>query len=124
MLLSIRQLGWRPLRDALDYLLWSPREFNTVADHAVNVTLDCQESWTKVEDLAALSGESLRLCVDGGLCRKGDAAAGLTLFSVTSDGRYKLRARKGVLLGKLVSAFQAEAIALECALEWFLELLA
>ena len=49
--------------------------------------------------------------------RKGDAAAGLALF-LFEGGSYILLARSGLTLGGLSSAFLAEAMALEWALEW------
>ena len=82
-ILKLHHLGWRPMQDALDCVLWSPREFNTVADHAVNVTLDSHQSWACSDNarlqVAFGSDCFLRLCVDGGLRGNGEAAAGLAL---------------------------------------------
>ena len=98
MLLRIRERGWRPLQDTLDYVLWCPRSYNVVADHAVNVTLDEEKSWTKLENVHLPEDAQLRLCVDGGLRRKGDAAAGMAVF-LFEGGRYTLVARGGLFLG-------------------------
>ena len=32
--------GWLPIRDNLALVIWSPREYNLVGDHAVNACLD------------------------------------------------------------------------------------
>ena len=102
-------------------MLWSPREYNCVADHAVNVTLDSQTSWSRMEELQIHTGACLRLCVTGGVRENGDAAVGLALYQSEPEGQYKMLARRGLFLGKLESAFVAEATALEWAFGWIME---
>ena len=108
----------------LEPIDWRPREFNTAADHAVNVTLDSGASWESIDeallDNALRSRSSLRLCVDGGLRRSGLAGAGFALFAYTGEGGdlYQLLGRQGLHLLDVGSAFEAEALALEWALEW------
>ena len=68
------------------------------------------------------SKSKFRLCIDGGLRQSGDAAAGFALLTQSSQSStYEVLARKGCLLQSAVSAFAAEAIATELALEWLLE---
>ena len=105
-------LGRLPLRDAQDFIIWGPREYNTVADHAANATMDAQQSWTRCNMPALadalLLGQNLRLCLDGGRRSSEQAALGLALYSVTgiSSGRatYTLIARWGHLLHRVDSA--------------------
>ena len=124
-------LGRLPLRDAQDFIIWAPREYNAVADHAANATMDAQESWTRCNMPALadalLLGQNLRLCLDGGRRSSEQAALGLALYSVTgiSNGRatYTVIARRGHLLHRVDSAFVAEAVALEWGLQYLIELL-
>ena len=121
---------WRPLHDNMDLVIWTPREYNTVADHCCNVPLDAKRSWSKVQSEllahALLSEQCLRLCVDGGRRSQKDGAIGMALYSVTFsyDGNavYTLLARMGKLLASIDSAFVAEAAALEWALQYLVEL--
>ena len=113
-----------------DFILWSPRELNTVADHAVNASLDQRRSWSSPEETNlqrdTLKGANFRLCVDGGL-RSGHAGAmGMALYVATKvpggPFQYEVVLRKGELLQGCSSAFQAEAMGLEWALNCFLGL--
>ncbi len=77
------------MRDTLDPVFWSPREFNGVADHAVNATMDMQKSWERVDqsrlEQASASKCNLRLCIGGGLRSSRVAAIGLALYEATQD---------------------------------------
>ena len=111
-----------PLHDSLDYVVWAPREFNTVADHAVNVALDTGGSCKWVEESVSKNDwpqGRFRLCVDGGLRDNGQAAAGLALFLFQSDGTYGPLRREGKILTGVGSSFEAEVLALEWAIEVF-----
>ena len=127
---TLYNFGLRPVHDSTDLIIWSPREFNTVADHAVNAALDSKSTWTRCdEDLLAdalLDGKSLRLCLDGGRRCETRAAIGLALYSVECSGSgiatYTLLARRGRLLQSVLSAFLAEAVALEWGLQYLVEL--
>ena len=48
-LLHLSSLSWEPQNDASDMIVWSPRSFIAVADHAVNATLDEQQDWWRVD---------------------------------------------------------------------------
>ncbi len=136
LLLRLRSLSWKPLHSALDFVIWAPREFNSVADHAVNATLDTGESWSrKHESLhSALKRERtcMKLCVDGGLRRNGStpaiAAAGFALFEARwkddASIEYQTLAREGNWLEGVESSFHAEAVALELGLSYLLSWLA
>eukprot|EP00973_Karenia_brevis_P039719 5482720-Karenia_brevis.AAC.1 len=67
--LQLHCLGWRPLTNYLEYVIWSPHELNTVADHAINATMDCGRDWEQtsphMRDIVA-ANMNLRLCIDGG----------------------------------------------------------
>ena len=129
-LFSLYTYGLRPLGAKEDLVIWTPREYNTVADHAVNCALDLETSWSRSDnDLLAqamLSGRSLRLSVDGGKRSATQAAIGLALFSVEivtgGVAKYTLLARSGKLLSGVSSAFLAEAMALEWGLQYMVEL--
>ena len=124
-------MGWLPLQNCLDMVMWAPREFNTVADHCCNASMDLQTSWTASlnEELAdaLLSDHCLRLCVDGGRRCRTEGAMGLALFSATAmeagPAKNTLLTRKGQLLCDIDSAFLAEAAALEWSLQYLVELL-
>ena len=45
-LLKLYSMGFRPVCDSQEFVLWSPREYNTVAGHACNATMDSgRSSW-------------------------------------------------------------------------------
>ena len=54
---SLYSNGLSPLHDNLDLVLWSPREYNAVADHCCNVAMDTQTSFQDVhtEPLACVA---------------------------------------------------------------------
>ena len=119
------------MQDCFDLVMWAPREYNTVADHCCNASLDLKKSWTACDNTALadafLYDECLRLCVDGGRRSRSEGALGLALFSATgmevAPVKYTLLERKGQLLSSVESAFEAEAIALEWALQYLLQLM-
>ena len=130
-LLRLHALHWNPMKCSCDFVVWSPREYNVVADHAANAAMDEERDFS-VECLEAI-GEALaqkmnlRLCVDGGRRSETQGALGFALFTaqLTESGCYKytVLARKGKLLNKVSSAFVAETVALEWALDYLLGLL-
>ena len=130
-LLYLYAHGLRPLHDAADMVIWAPREFNAVADHAVNCALDEGCSFSRCDNTALaqalLAGANLRLSVDGGRRSATQAAIGIALFAATPTdsgvATYRLLARSGKLLGNVSSAFLSEAIALEWGLQYLIELL-
>ncbi len=86
-ILALSHLGLQPLLDFMDLLLWSPRRFNPVADHAANASMDSNISWFRVDgDLLSkevANSSNLRLCIDGGRRSDTCAALGLALYAAT-----------------------------------------
>ena len=129
MLLNLGHAGWKPLSDTHDFVEWAPREYNVVADHAANATMDCGIDW-KIENSqgiaeAKATGERFRICSDGGRRSGSLAAAGVAIYSVdVVDGcaRCTELVRAGKQVQSIESAFLAEAVSLEWALDLFLEL--
>ena len=74
-----------------------------------------------------MSGANLLLSVDGGLRSGKKAAAGFALHSYTRGHckafERRMLLRRGIVLDAVESAFMAEALALEAALDVLLELL-
>ena len=131
MLFSLAHCGWAPLRDELAFVLWSPREYNTVADHAVNASFDEGRSWEagSRSDMqqAIRQHANLRICVDGGMRGNGTAAVGMVVYVARQDKdaqwQYEQIVRRGQLVGTASSAFGAETVALEWALEYLVKFL-
>eukprot|EP00973_Karenia_brevis_P050734 7047775-Karenia_brevis.AAC.1 len=115
------QRGWKPRLNTVGFLEWDPREYNCYADHAANVALDCGKDWAVKTEQAPESMQAnswnLRLCCDGARRGDGQSAAGLALFCYTGSSRVLL-CRAGAVLNNLTSAFIAELLALEWALDW------
>ena len=110
--------------------IWSPREFNAVADHLVNAALDTQSDWCHIDDVAIqqhlLSRGSFRICVDGGVRKRAlssdqrCAAMGGALFAVNmGETPMVLVASAAQTIESVASAFQAEAMALDWLLSIF-----
>ena len=123
-LLRLHSMGWKPMHDGLEFVLWAPRKYNPIADHGCNVSMDHQKDF-RTKNAASLQDAleqryNLRLCVDGGLRASGEAAFAFALFSAVlgEDGAYAytLLWREAVLLGGVRSSFTAEAVALETSL--------
>ena len=120
---------WLPIQNLADYIIWAPREYNTVADHAANATMDLKASWSIVNDVlleqALADNANLRLCVDGGRRNQHLASIGMALYAARCDHDgifyYELLVRQGHLLSEVESAFVAEALGLEWALEYLLK---
>ena len=105
-LLRLHSLQVKPLTDQSDLVLWSPREFNTIADHAANAAMDERRDWEVFDEghiATALQGNcNLRLCVDGGRRSAAEGALGFALYSADLGDcgtyTYTLLARRGQLL--------------------------
>jgi hypothetical protein len=126
MLASLHSCGFKPINDISDFVVWSPREFNTVADHSVNATMDTgKSSWgrgnTRALTEALQNRMNLRVCIDGGKRSASLGAIGFAMFQASGSApdrsSYKLLLRGGKLLESVPSAFLAEAMAFEWALE-------
>jgi hypothetical protein len=119
------------LTDLTDFVVWSPREFNTVADHSANAAMDQHQDFVvehTCQIQAALKNKSnLRLCVDGGRRSEFEGALGFALYSASIDESgtysYTVLARQEKQLHRISSAFVAEAMALDWSLEYLVGLL-
>ena len=113
----------RPRTDIVSFIEWDPRELNTLADSAANQALDTGSDWSfthQTELARALTdGRTFRVCFDGAMRKHGDAAAGLAVMAYYDNGDRDLLLRAGKKLGKLNSAFLAETLACEWALDTF-----
>ena len=91
--------------------------------------MDLKASWSIVNDVlleqALADNANLRLCVDGGRRNQHLASIGMALYAARCDHDgmfyYELLVRQGHLLSEVESAFVAEALGLEWALEYLLK---
>ena len=130
-ILTLHIHGFRPISVTQDFVIWSPREFNSVADHAVNATMDeNRPSWGRgrTSDLKRAIQEkaSLRVCIDGGRRSSSLGALGFAVYAMNSHAdaatKYRVVLRGGKLLEQVASAFLAEALAIEWTLECLVRL--
>ena len=121
-LFDVSMSGWRPKRDIDPILIWSPREYNTPADHLVNAAMDTGTDWSWINQgvLRAAKVGTVRLCVDGGLRKRhhGEHRGGLgcAAFLRFPNGSYEPFFLAGTVMHGATSAFHTEASALEWAL--------
>ena len=90
-------------------------------DHAANCALDSQTGWER-KDLDALWQSSkthanIRICLDGPRRKNGQSSSGMAIIAYQKDDGPSLLFRASACFGDLGSAFLAEALAMECALE-------
>ena len=106
-------------------VVWSPREFNTVADFYANAAMDAKAPWQWTNPALfkciARNGGSFRLCVDGGLRglfekgpRPGAMACAVYCVDFERDApTYVPVLFSAMSLHGIKAAFEAEAMALE-----------
>ena len=114
--------GRRPRVDTAPFVEWDPRCYNALADHAANVVLDGAGDWRRGDpdliDVARSGGYYLRVSFDGARRGDGICAAGVAIAAYRPDGsEVHLVYRGGKYLGSLSSAFAAELLALEHAID-------
>ena len=109
--------GWSTREMGHDYLLWRPREQNTLADFFANISMDKKESWQWTWPGAKhiRSVPSYQLFTDGGRRDDETASAAWAIFIIIKGG-FKL-AGTGALFLTETDSFQAEVIAVELALK-------
>ena len=116
---------WRPRLDTSAFAEWNRREFNSLVDHSAKVALDCRKDWCVIDEAALRVAKErkacIRLCSDGAKRGNGDSAAGMAVVAYFQDGSSKVLRRSGKSLGKLSSAFVAEAVSLEWCLDVFVD---
>lgn len=117
------EVGFRPRTDTAAIIDWDPRQFNGVADHAANCALDMRSSWElHADEISQRLSEqhvNYRICVDGARRGGGHASGGMVVMAYTSYDNPTYLYRAGVVFGCLDSAFSAEVLAMEWALEEF-----
>ena len=107
-------VGWRPRCDTSDFVEWDARERNAIADYAANLALDTGDWEQWLPERISCDEPTFRLSFDGALRGNGQAAGGMAIWR---DGACIYRA--GKQFGQLDSAFTAEVLSLEWALESF-----
>lgn len=126
MLRFVRR-GRKPRTETSDLIEWDPREMNTIADHAANQAIDQGCDWDRhyQEGIQECMRKpvNFRVCVDGALRGDGAAGAGMAVFAYHIDGARSMLYMAGRPLGRLKSAFVAEAMAMEWCLDKFEALL-
>ena len=116
--------GARPQQDHLDFITWRKRDWNKLADHLVNVTMDHKSSWNWQDEafIKALPRDFSQirlLCFsDGGLRASTGAAASAWVAFISCDYGWRLLAKGGVHYSRnmCASSFIAEALALDSCL--------
>ena len=123
LLSKLLQAGCLPRKDTTAIIEWDPREFNGVADHAANCALDMRSAWElradRMRHRLVDPHVNYRICVDGARRGGGHASGGMLVLAYTGRGDPEYLYRAGVGFGCLDSAFSAEVLAMEWALEEF-----
>jgi hypothetical protein len=127
---ELMEAQWFPRRDIDPYIVWAPREYNTVADHFANVAMDSMTMtlhWdeTRMEKHLSTNG-SFKLCVDGGLrmcpsdSSRNVAGFGCALYAAIQSQlegwTYTPVFMAAMPVTEIRSAFQCEVMALEWSL--------
>ena len=109
--------GCLPHLNTTPFIEWDERKFNSVADHAANVSLDDHRDWEwRDPGLLAQARQqrwNLRVCLDGARRGDGQAAGGLAIYAYDCVGHGQVMLRAGRCLGILFDSFMAESLALE-----------
>ena len=127
-LLTICQHGFEYKSAFLDPVDWRHREFNTAADRVANCVLSRQGDVDTLDDAIVLecmrSAIGLQVFSDGGLAQGLGAAAFVVtaVHHVNSSFEYSVLGARGILLRNARSAFQAEVLALDIAIEYISKL--
>ena len=117
---------WWPRKDWSDYVRWVPRRHNSVADHLANIALDTAESFTwfdvNLQTPSKRGHERIIVASDGGFRGfRAGSSFGWCAWRVVHDDEQSLEmlgfGYKYWTCGS--SAFEAEVLGLEHALEMF-----
>ena len=123
-LLKLYRGGRRPPQVTDDPVAWMARCHNKVADGLADLTMDKALSWERLyETTAEPSQANWIIQTDGGRRSDHCAAASLVIGVLSTGARgicYEPWFARGVYLTGNVSVFQAEAIALEEAVNWLI----
>ena len=120
---KLESLSYLPRLDEVPHIEWDRRGYNELADDAANIALDTGRDWMYIHQVSTMLAKTepvnFRICFDGAKRSSGNAAAGIAFLSYGPNGSRDLLLRAGKLLGQLDSAFLAEALSLEWALDVF-----
>ena len=111
--------GWSPNLEIGDPVIWQRREFNQVADHLANYTMDIKSDWYRdFGPLEIHQNEVVNyLChSDGGTRADNCSAAAWCIEAVVTNGvlqRTVPVSMRGLFLKDPVSSFLAESLALD-----------
>ena len=113
----------RPPQDWLHAVDWSDRSWNKQADYIANRVMDTKQSYMHIypEVLRKVNNGGVLIFSDGGLWNvrsQGRLRAAAWVVYLVASGTYTLLAFEGKLLTAVSSAFEAEAIALDLAMEF------
>ena len=113
---NIVEHGWQTRDVRHDYILWRPRELNTLADYLANVAMDRSNSsewtWDRVQHIKP--PYSLQIFTDGGRRNDASASAAWAIFTMRKD-EFKL-VGTGNYFMHAPDSFRTEALAIEAAL--------
>jgi hypothetical protein len=120
-LYSLLEVGRKPRDDVANFIEWDPRDYNAVSDHAANCALSMCAPWVWKDEEgiqhARQSRSNIRICMDGARKRTGRSSGGMVLYAYHEDEDKQILYRAGIDFGILESAFLAEAMALDWALD-------
>eukprot|EP00973_Karenia_brevis_P023709 3267625-Karenia_brevis.AAC.1 len=115
--------GWATRSPAAGFVEWAPRKYNVVADHIANVTMDRGQDWQLIRPQSLResveAGCNILVCSDGGKRETAASAAWIAYacsLTTSSEYRFQILGQKGSYLQSCTSAFLAEALALEDAI--------
>ena len=124
-LFQLLEGGWTPCEQSEDPVLWHRREFNRIADFAVNHTMDRKQDWLHSFTCPIVNFSPLEanyVCHSDGGARANSCSGAAWIIEarvVRDDQRHIFPvAMAGVFLRDPVSSFLAEAIALEEAVNF------
>ena len=112
--------GWRPRSDCKDPVCWRERAWNAQADFLANQAMDNKRGHYRVDMLVAHRAHEGNIIVfsDGGLRRASMRASAAWIAFLLEGGAAVERASQRCYLDSCSSAFQAEVIALDLALNF------
>ena len=116
------------MRDVCDFVIWSPRAYNCVADCLANIAMDIEEDREFIDRALLTNIASLRLCVDGGRRQDTSGGLGIAIYNVSSEATgggstYTLIGQRSIFLKSVSSAFVVEALTLESGLEFLVSII-
>jgi len=123
-LVQFYDAGWRPPRSYDDPVVWMNRSHNKVADGLADLTMDRGRSWAKLFETSIDPREANWVIHTDGDRRSNSCAAASSIVGFLScrNGlfNYEPWFAQGAYLNGGATVFQAEAIAIDEAMNWAL----